>query len=122
MTSIGEKAFFNWAELPKITIPGSVTSIGYESFGYYYDYKGDSQKVENFKISGYKNSEAETYATNNEFKFHSLGKFKQTTDSSSSTESNSGITVLIVIVVLCLIGGAVLVILKHKKLAFFKDK
>ena len=39
-------------------------SIGYQSLGYTYD-----KKIDGFKIYGYLNSSAESYAKDNEFKF-----------------------------------------------------
>ena len=76
LTRIGYDAFINCTNLREITIPKSVKSIGENAFGYYYQH-GDADivphKVTNFTIKGYMNTEAERYAKENGFNFISLG-------------------------------------------------
>ena len=70
VTEIGLYAFRGCASLKKITIPYSVTSIGDDALGYDEDYN----KIEGFTIEGYSGSEAEKYATENDFTFISIGE------------------------------------------------
>ncbi len=74
VTSIGDVAFENYTSLESVTIPKSVTSIGYNAFGYYDDEEEWGIKVDGFKITGYKNSAAYAYARDNGFDFESLGE------------------------------------------------
>ena len=72
---IGEHAFADCINLKSVTIPASVTYIGYCAFGYVYDEDScEYVKVESFTIYGYTNSEAYAYARENGFKFVSLGE------------------------------------------------
>ena len=71
VTEIGERAFKN-THFNGVTIPKTVTSIGEQAFGY--DYGIDDEKIEEFKITGYKNSAAYAYARDNGFEFESLGE------------------------------------------------
>ena len=61
---------FLYCGLTSVTIPKSVTHIGYEAFGYKWD---DKMKAfgpdKTFIIKGYKGSEAERYAKANGFSF-----------------------------------------------------
>ena len=67
-------------EITNVTIPKSVTEIGVDAFGYSctFTYDEDSHldgivnKTENFTIYGYKDTAAEEYANNNDFKFVDL--------------------------------------------------
>ena len=67
VTSIGELAFYSCSSLTSITIPDSVTSIGEKAFGYYYD--NGYKTINGFTIYGIKETEAETYASNNNMTF-----------------------------------------------------
>ena len=69
VTSIGEYAFGNCISLKNIVIPSSVTSIGEYAFGYLY---GTMDRIEDFIIYGYRGSEAEKYAAENDFVFIAL--------------------------------------------------
>ncbi len=71
VTAIRDRAFFfDYPNLKAVTIPASVTSIGVLAFGY----NNSGQKVDGFKITGYKNSAAYRYAMENGFEFVSLGE------------------------------------------------
>lgn len=96
VTEIGEFAFSDCAELKRVTIPSSVKYIRYGAFlgcnaltsvtilngvteindyafGYYYDPDDwEYSKVSDFTITGYTGTAAETYATDNGFKFIAL--------------------------------------------------
>lgn len=80
ITSIGEKAFCGCSNLTEIIIPASVKEIGENAVGYYYEevdkdgyvYTDYIYKYENITIKGYKNTAAEKYANDNEFKFIAL--------------------------------------------------
>lgn len=78
---IDNRAFYNCPELNTVTIPAKVKEIGKNAFGYQgnifdeedYEY-GEENSIQNFKITGYLNTAAETYAKENGFEFISLGK------------------------------------------------
>ena len=77
--SIGTAAFRDCDNLDSITISKNVSNIGEFAFGYYSLYNEendnfDNIKYNNYKIYGYKNTAAETYAKENGFEFISLGK------------------------------------------------
>lgn len=73
ITYIPPQLFYNCLSLKSITIPKNVTKIDYLAFGYYKD-TNETLKIEDFKIYGYKNTAAETYAKENGFEFISLGE------------------------------------------------
>lgn len=78
---IDNRAFYNCPELNTVTIPAKVKEIGKNAFGYQgnifdeedYEY-GEENSIQNFKITGYLNTAAETYAKENGFEFISLGE------------------------------------------------
>lgn len=78
---IENRAFYNCPELNTVTIPAKVKEIGKNAFGYQgnifdeedYEY-GEENSIQDFKITGYSNTAAETYAKENGFEFISLGK------------------------------------------------
>ena len=70
VTNIGYCAFTDCASLTSITIPNSVEEIGRNALGYIYDYEtGDYLKKENFKIYCYKGTAGEQYAIDNGFDY-----------------------------------------------------
>lgn len=78
---IDNRAFYNCPELNTVTIPAKVKEIGKNAFGYQgnifdeedYEY-GEENSIQDFKITGYSNTAAETYAKENGFEFISLGE------------------------------------------------
>jgi hypothetical protein len=69
LEEISPQMFYYCENLKTIVIPKSVKTIGAEAFGY----KLYGGKIKGFTIKGYKGSAAEKYATDNGFKFISLG-------------------------------------------------
>ena len=63
-------------EYSSVTVPASITEIGYHAIGYYISdwSNGDfqEQKLTNLTIRGYKGSVAEAYATENGFRFFDI--------------------------------------------------
>ena len=75
ITTIAEHAFTNGSNYYSITIPKTVTSIGKNSVGYYYDPDTyDVRKKTDLVIRGYSGTTAETYAKSNGFRFLALDK------------------------------------------------
>ena len=78
---IENRAFYNCPKLNTVTIPAKVKEIGKNAFGYQgnifdeedYEY-GEENSIQDFKITGYSNTAAETYAKENGFEFISLGE------------------------------------------------
>lgn len=78
---IENRAFYNCPKLNTVTIPAKVKEIGKNAFGYQgnifdeedYEY-GEENSIQDFKITGYSNTAAETYAKENGFEFISSGK------------------------------------------------
>lgn len=79
--NINNRAFYNCPKLNTVTIPAKVKEIGKNAFGYQgnifdeedYEY-GEENSIQDFKITGYSNTAAETYAKENGFEFISLGE------------------------------------------------
>lgn len=73
LISIGAEAFVNCSGLKSITIPANTKRIGYWALGWYSEGE-DEDKYEDFVITGYSKTVAETYAEENGFEFISLGE------------------------------------------------
>lgn len=77
--TINNRAFYNCPKLTNILIPNKVKEIGLSAFGYEgdifdnYDEYGFENVINNFKIQGYSETTAETYASENSIEFISLG-------------------------------------------------
>ena len=68
--SINECAFYGCTGIKTVTIPKSVLLIGEKAFGFYHKINVTAdQRVDGFKICGYKRSAAQIYAENNDIKF-----------------------------------------------------
>ena len=73
VTDIEDMAFGSCYKIDTITVPKSVTKFGHQVMGYEYDSEAKKfVKHDGFTIQGYRNSVAETYANDNEFKFVAL--------------------------------------------------
>lgn len=94
VTEIGAEAFIECPDLKEITIPASVEKIGDFALGYYLDLESDAlyKKYDGFTIKGYKGTETERYANNENLNFTSLGKAPLANtgkNSKTDTESNA---------------------------------
>ena len=77
VTDIGYCAFCNCQNLKSVEIPENVSFIGDYAFGYYSEYNSENdetthKRITGFTISGHSCSWADTYATENGFKFVAL--------------------------------------------------
>lgn len=92
---IENRAFYNCPKLNTVTIPAKVKEIGKNAFGYQgnifdeedYEY-GEENSIQDFKITGYSNTAAETYAKENGFEFISLGEQILTGDANQDDTVN----------------------------------
>ena len=75
VVTIGQNAF-NKTGLKSVTIPDSTVEIGDKAFGYNGYWSDD--KVSGFVVRGFKNSQAQTYAEENGFKFDAVNGCKCT--------------------------------------------
>ena len=75
ITSIGAYAFFGADAVNEIYLNPSITSIGEKSIGYKFDLENEAVKIDGMKIHGYNKTEAEKYASDNEFEFVSKGDY-----------------------------------------------
>lgn len=75
VTSIDCWAFYDCKKLKSISVPKNVKTIEEGAFGYYLDdNSGDDKKISGFKIYGYQNTAAQTYAKKNGFTFDAYDK------------------------------------------------
>lgn len=72
---IGQYAFIDTG-LSKITVPDSVTEIGYSAFGYYLDSEGNETADSNFIIVGSYGSAAQKYATDTDSEYDYANSFE----------------------------------------------
>lgn len=72
---IGQYAFIDTG-LSKITVPDSVTEIGYSAFGYYLDSEGNETADSNFVIVGSYGSAAQRYATDTDSEYDYANSFE----------------------------------------------
>ena len=70
---IGSCSFDDCPYLTSVSLPKYIGNISRNAFGKYTNSNYDTLKVSNFTVIGYKNTEAEKYASSNGFKFISLG-------------------------------------------------
>lgn len=87
--TIEDFAFGDCTSLKSVAIPNSVVNIGNSAFGYFTHIADDgvnfeSEKIPDFKIYGYKDTAAETYANENGFEFIALNEV---------TDKDTGISV-----------------------------
>ncbi len=68
VTSIGKNALFGLRALTSVTIPPSITTIGDQAIGYYYD-GGNTTKDAGLTILGITGTAAQNYASANSFAF-----------------------------------------------------
>ena len=72
---IGAWVFYDCPNLKSVSIPKNVKTIGEGAFGYCYDDEsGNDKKVSGFKIYGYQDTAAQTYATKNGITFDAYDK------------------------------------------------
>lgn len=72
---IGQYAFIDTG-LSKITVPDSVSEIGYSAFGYYLDSEGNETADSNFVIVGSYGSAAQRYATDKDTEYDYANSFE----------------------------------------------
>ena len=70
LVTIENNAFYGCINIKSITVPKTVNYIGAKALGFYHKINVTAdQKVDGFKIRGYKNSAAQAYAVDNNIKF-----------------------------------------------------
>ena len=70
LVTIENNAFYGCINIKSITVPKTVNYIGAKALGFYHKINVTAdQKVDGFKICGYKNSAAQAYAVDNNIKF-----------------------------------------------------
>lgn len=109
LTEIGQAAFCSTG-MTSVTIPATVTSIGYSAFGFHTDDEDQIVADENFVVMGYTGSYAQTYCTENEVSFVPIDEPE---DDGSTAEKNSSEDKGLkpgVIAGICVAGAAVIII------------
>ena len=82
--SVGDYAFYNCDTLSSYTFDINVEKVGYKAFG----------DIENFEITGYRNTPAESYALSDGITFHALGcRHNYIYDVVEPTDTEEGYTV-----------------------------
>lgn len=116
LTEIGQAAFCSTG-FTSITIPPTISSIGYSAFGFHTDEEDQIIANENFLVMGYTGTYAQTYCTEHEIDFVSLDdeliEAEPTGTDEEKTISKTVIAV-IVIAVLAVVAGVIMVITKKK--------
>lgn len=117
LMSIGQAAFCA-SGLTSVTIPSSVSSIGYSAFGFYTDATGQIVQNNDFVIKGYNNSGAQMYCTENNVLFVALDE-EETAAPTEAEKKKAGITPgmaagICVICIALIITIAVIVIRKSR--------
>ncbi len=93
VTGIGWRAFYNCTSLKSITIPASVNIITAEAFGYYEDTDTcEIKKVDRYKIYCYSGTAGEKYAKDNGFDYVLLDHTTHTVDNWTITKAATCIT------------------------------
>ncbi len=117
LTEIGQAAFCGTG-MTSITIPPTISSIGYSAFGFYTDEEDQIVANDKFVIMGYNGTYAQTYCTENGIEFVSLDTNVEEPASDESNEKEKkpwliaciiGISAIVVTVV------TVIVVKKIKK-------
>lgn len=99
-----------------IEIPASVISIGYSAFGFTTDSNHEIVPVEDFSISGYAGSYAQTYCTENSIKFIEVQPENTASDKNSSeSKLKPGVIISICIVGVVIIAAVIIIVKKVKK-------
>lgn len=111
LTEIGQAAFCSTG-MTSVTIPATITAIGYSAFGFYTDDDDQIVADENFVVMGYTGSYAQTYCTENEVTFVAVNDTEDDGESGSSSQNSSDKDKLEpgVIAGICVAGAAVIII------------
>ena len=75
LRSVENFAFYNCTSLKSVKVLSKNVTIGERVFGYYYITRGNDGKVEGFKLTGYRDTTSEIYATENDIDFKLLPVF-----------------------------------------------
>lgn len=75
LRSVEKYAFYNCTSLKSVTVLSKNATIGELAFGYYYISRGQDGKVEGFKLTGYRDTASEIYATENDIDFKFIPVF-----------------------------------------------
>ena len=75
MRSVENYAFYDCTSLKSVTVLSKNVTIGNRAFGYYYITRAQDGKVEGFKLTGYRDTESEIYAIENDIDFKLLPVF-----------------------------------------------
>lgn len=114
LTEIGQGTFASTG-FKTIEIPATVISIGYSAFGFTTDQTNQIIPVEDFSISGYAGSYAQSYCTENGIEFVEI-KPDNTASGKNSSESKvkPGVIISICIVGVVIIIAAIIIVKKVK--------
>lgn len=114
LTEIGQGTFASTG-FKTIEIPASVISIGYSAFGFTTDQTNQIIPVEDFSISGYAGSYAQSYCTENSIKFNEIQPESTDSDKNSSeSKVKPGVIISICIIGAVIIIGVIIIVKKVK--------